>query len=105
MTGFYSTPEWKALRRRAVARDRFTCTKCGAPVHAKGASRVDHIVPVKARPDLALTLGNLRTLCVACDNKRHAEKGGHNRQREQFTQTGADGFPDPTTPSRWRDHE
>lgn len=57
-------------------------------------SRVDHKIPRKARPDLALVMGNLRTLCAACDNKRHSEKGGKQIERPQIALDGL--------PAAWR---
>lgn len=88
---FYSSPEWKAARVKALARDRYCCTHCGVSVKGFKKSRVDHIITVKARPDLALTLSNLRTLCAVCDNRRHAEKLG-NTVRD-IIPTGVDGWP------------
>jgi len=62
---------------------RFGCKRCigiagavcGVSVPGKGESRVDHIKTRRDRPDLALVLGNLRTLCASCDNQAHREKG------------------------------
>jgi hypothetical protein len=76
MAGFYSSTEWATLRRRALERDRWRCVLCGANLHGFGRSRVDHIRPRDKAPELALVLENLRSLCPACDNARHAEKGG-----------------------------
>jgi 5-methylcytosine-specific restriction endonuclease McrA len=72
---FYGLPQWKALRKQALIRDNHQCTVCKADVSGWKQSRVDHIQQRKTHPHLALTLSNLRTLCAACDNKRHAEKG------------------------------
>jgi hypothetical protein len=73
---FYGSHEWKDLRRRVLIRDRYCCAKCGRSVRAKGASRVDHIIERRERPDLSLCESNLRTLCVDCDALRHRAKGG-----------------------------
>jgi 5-methylcytosine-specific restriction protein A len=89
---FYQSPEWKSLRLKALQRDGYCCTKCGTSVRGFRQSRVDHIKPRKERPDLALMLGNLRTLCVRCDAIRHNDKGGHNALVPRAP-TGADGFP------------
>lgn len=86
---FYKTPQWLALRRRAIARDGRRCVICGADVGRLGQSRVDHILPRKTRPDLALRLDNLRTLCPSCDNKRHSEKG---RDTVDRGPVGLDGY-------------
>ena len=47
-------------------------------VKPRRAVVVHHIQPIEERPDLALTLSNLRSLCEACHNRRHPEKGGKN---------------------------
>lgn len=62
----YRTPQWKALRFMARRRDGFACVQCGA----KGRLEVDHIKPIRTHPELALDLGNLQCLCIAC----HARK-------------------------------
>jgi 5-methylcytosine-specific restriction endonuclease McrA len=61
---FYNTPEWLALRARAIARDRGRCTvarllggRCGGRLH------VHHIVPRAESPELALDLDNAATVC------------------------------------------
>lgn len=73
---FYSTPQWRALRVHVLRRDGYLCTWCGADVRAKGAARVDHVVPMKQAWHLRLSPDNLRTLCIPCDAKRHADKAG-----------------------------
>lgn len=87
---FYSSREWKDMRYRALARDGYCCTNCGVSVRGKGQSRVDHIKPKKTHPELALVLTNLRTLCAACDNARHAEKGSGGIEAVEI---GLDGYP------------
>lgn len=67
----YGSAEWRALRRRALVRDRFRCTKCGGRVRLT----VNHIHPTATHPHLAWTLANLETLCAPCDNQHHREKG------------------------------
>ena len=94
--GFYDSPEWKALRRLALIRDGYRCTICGCDVRGKGDARVDHILSIQARPDLALVLSNCRTLCPMHDNQAHREKPKGNGQRDaRFTIKGCtvDGMP------------
>lgn len=62
----YKTPRWKALRFMARRRDGFACVQCGK----KGRLEVDHVKPIRTHPELALDLGNLQCLCIAC----HARK-------------------------------
>lgn len=92
---FYLSESWRNLRGFVLRRDRWRCVLCGAKVHAKGASRVDHIKPRRERPDLSLDPANLRTLCTRCDNQRHAEKG---RGGETF---GANQNGQPLNPNHW----
>lgn len=87
---FYQSKAWRALRYAVCQRDGWRCVCCRVSVRAKGASRVDHIVPRKERPDLSLAMSNLRTLCAPCDAKRHSEKGGWHRQRPTIA---LDGLP------------
>lgn len=86
---FYKTKAWRKLRLNTLYRDKFTCTQCGASVAGKGRSRVDHIKPRRSHPELALEPTNVRTLCINCDAKRHAEKGGGPERNP----VGADGYP------------
>ncbi|WP_146347878.1 HNH endonuclease [Phaeobacter marinintestinus] len=57
---------WKALRMQALDRDDWACVQCGD----RRRLEIDHIEPVKDRPDLAYSLANLQTLCGRC----HARK-------------------------------
>lgn len=90
--GFYDSPEWKAARRLALIRDGYRCTACRCSVRGKGQARVDHIHSVQARPDLALALANLRTLCPACDNQAHREKPSKDKTKRnsRFVIKGCD---------------
>ena len=59
-------PRWKALRMQALDRDGWQCVQCGE----RRRLEIDHIEPVRTRPDLAYSLDNLQTLCGRC----HARK-------------------------------
>lgn len=72
---FYLSREWINKREKIKRRDGYRCVWCGADVSAKGAARVDHVVPLLQAWALRLVDSNLRTLCVRCDAKRHSEKG------------------------------
>lgn len=89
---FYQCAEWQALRLQALRRDRWRCVLCGASVATRGQSRVDHIQPRRVRPDLALVLSNLRTLCARCDNQRHAIDKS-DAVRVQMRGADANGWP------------
>lgn len=73
----YHTAAWARIRKRIIARDgnRCTASACQTPGRGFGGRLiVDHIRAVKDGGSDAD--GNLRTLCPACDNRRHASKGG-----------------------------
>ena len=72
---FYTSKEWRKLRQRVLHRDGHKCVGCGVSVQGKGMSRVDHILTRRERPDLAMEINNLRSLCPGCDNRRHRDKG------------------------------
>lgn len=79
---FYKSAAWRQLRRLALQRDHYLCQDClaakrrGEMVRPRDATVVHHIRPVEQRPDLKLDMDNLISLCDACHNKRHPEKGG-----------------------------
>ena len=60
------TQRWKALRMQALERDGWRCVQCPE----RRGLEVDHILPVRVRPDLAWSLVNLQCLCGRC----HARK-------------------------------
>ncbi|MDT2815965.1 HNH endonuclease [Vagococcus carniphilus] len=72
---FYNSSEWKLLRQSVLERDNYECQWCKEQgkvttgVHS--ILEVDHIEELKDRPELALDIDNLRTLCKDCHNKRH----------------------------------
>jgi 5-methylcytosine-specific restriction endonuclease McrA len=67
----YHSPQWKVIRERVLIRDKYTCVKCG---HM--ANTVDHIIPVKQRPMLALDMDNLQSMCESCHNSKSASERG-----------------------------
>ena len=99
---FYQSAAWRVLRLKALKRDGHRCVVCHCDVSGKGQSRVDHIKPRRTHPQLALELGNLRTLCADHDNQSHREKGtGAADREERFVIRGCDaqGYPlDPNHP-------
>lgn len=90
---FYHTKAWKRVRRLALERDQGMCQDCmdrfraGYGIKPHRADMVHHIIPREERPDLALNLANLRSLCNECHNKRHPEKG---RQADKSIQPAAE---------------
>ncbi|MBR2664833.1 MAG: HNH endonuclease [Clostridia bacterium] len=78
---FYHTAAWKRARAAALRRDQGMCRDCmdrflaGYGVKPRRAELVHHVIPLEERPDLALDLDNLLSLCSECHNRRHPEKG------------------------------
>lgn len=90
---FYKSAAWFKIRGRVLKRDGYRCVNCGGSVRAKGAGRVDHILPRRKFPEQALHMPNLRTLCVKCDNARHAWDRAAHGARGEAKEIGPDGFP------------
>lgn len=66
-------PRWKTLRMAVLERDGFKCRFCGKN---RGRLEIDHIEPVRLRPDLAYDPANCQALCPSCHaGKTHAEVG------------------------------
>lgn len=89
---FYNSPEWKSLRLQRLRMDKWRCQFCGCLCLGakKGmpAAAVDHIEPIKERPDLKLTLSNTRCLCKPCHD-RHTR---HSETAKTKPLIGADGY-------------
>ena len=76
---FYKSKEWRALREIAMRRDNYECQHCrkkGLVTTKETLKRmgkrakmdVNHKLPVKTHPHLALELANLEYLCIDCHN-------------------------------------
>ena len=71
-----SKARWKRLCAR-VLRDEPVCRACAAEGRSQPATTVDHVVPVRVRPDLAFDRANCQPLCTPCHNaKTLAERAG-----------------------------
>jgi 5-methylcytosine-specific restriction protein A len=90
---FYTSKNWRDTRLKALRRDRYICQDCGVKCLGKRknapAPHVDHTVNRKKRPDLALHLPNLRTLCPACHNIKTKKWDVESKAPP----IGLDGFP------------
>lgn len=56
-------PQWRAIRKIVLARDRYTCYQCGAR-----ATQVDHLVSRAMGGTHALS--NLAAICGRCNVKK-----------------------------------
>ncbi|MEA4928576.1 MAG: HNH endonuclease signature motif containing protein [Candidatus Limiplasma sp.] len=78
---FYRTRAWEQVREAAMQRDHGMCVECMAEyercdgVRPRPATLVHHVIPRSERPDLALALDNLESLCADHHAKKHPEKG------------------------------
>ena len=73
----HNAPLPEKLRQQILARDRFTCRRCGSPA----ANHVDHIIPrAQGGTDHP---GNLRALCEACHRAKTAAEANTARWRRR----------------------
>ena len=63
---FYSSKEWRELRRKALDIWGASCMSCDS----EGSITVDHVYPRSLYPDLELVLSNLQILCASCNSKK-----------------------------------
>ena len=73
----YKSGKWKRKRRSILKRDKFLCQECKKYGRRRDAQTVHHIKAVELFPELAFVGNNLISLCNACHNKAHPEKGGN----------------------------
>lgn len=72
----YKSKRWLRKRESILRRDKYRCVYCRSYGRATEAVTVHHIKHVDMHPDLAFVDSNLVSLCQACHNKEHPEKGG-----------------------------
>jgi 5-methylcytosine-specific restriction endonuclease McrA len=83
MAGFYTGAKWMRKKARVLRRDKYLCQDCKRYGRKKPAALVHHIKPLEEYPELGLDENNLVSLCDACHNKRHPEKGKKNPRRSE----------------------
>jgi 5-methylcytosine-specific restriction protein A len=74
---FYNSKKWKDKRQYILRRDHYLCQECKKYGRNVEAKIVHHIKEVEDYPELKLVNSNLVSVCKACHNKVHPEKGGH----------------------------
>lgn len=77
----YNSPKWKRKRAWILKRDKYKCCECRRYGKNVEATTVHHIKHVDEYPELAYVDDNLQSLCAACHNKKHPEKGKSGRYR------------------------
>ena len=95
---FYHSAAWKKLRAQTRARWKragLPCAWCNQPITPDQKTIVDHAIPRKDRPDLALDPGNMLVMHHAC----HSRKTQHVDYSDR-PEINADGIP---VGSEWDD--
>lgn len=69
----YRDRRWPALRQATLRRDGWCCVQC----QSKLRLQVDHVLPVRANPELAFDPGNLQVLCGSCHSRKTRIEAGH----------------------------
>lgn len=64
---------WEKLRAAKLADDPL-CEHCEKQGRTTPAQDVDHIIPIRERPDLRLARDNLQSLCRPCHNRKTARE-------------------------------
>lgn len=72
---FYTSSKWKRFRKRILIRDDYTCQRCKRYGRLTPAREVHHIKHLEDFPELAYDPQNCVSLCRACHNMQHPEKG------------------------------
>lgn len=72
----YKNPKWIRKRKAILRRDGYQCQMCKRYGKNREAQTVHHIKHVDEFPELAYVDSNLVSICNACHNKEHPEKGG-----------------------------
>lgn len=73
---FYRSRAWLAARELKLRRDPL-CEQCRRRQRLTPATVVHHVVERRERPDLALDLANLESLCASCHSRHHANSCVH----------------------------
>lgn len=97
------TRRWKVLRLDILERDGWACVDCGT---RRGRLEVDHIQPVRNRPDLAFEPANLAVRCSACHTRKTRLECGHKplpQPRQDWRKAVADLAAKPVEHERKQD--
>lgn len=95
---FYDWTEWTHSRREVLEADRWECQICKQFGRYRKAIIVHHVKHLRDRPDLALSMFDpdtgerqLVSVCRACHEDQHPERGLKRSGKKQFQ----------ITPERW----
>lgn len=71
----YNSRRWKKKRKEILRRDGYLCQLCKRYGKQTEAVTVHHIKHADEYPEFAFADDNLVSLCNACHQKAHPEKG------------------------------
>ena len=95
MSRIYSLRAWQRLRLEALGSEPW-CRTCRGLGLLTPADVVDHVLPVRTHPDLALDSANLQPLCKQCHDSAKKEQ----EARGYHSALDAAGYPvDPAHPA------
>lgn len=82
---FYVSKAWRRKKKAILRRDHYQCQLCKRYGRLTEAKIVHHKLELAEYPELALDDDNLISVCAACHNKLHDEKGAkaHKRFRKR----------------------
>jgi len=69
----YHSKPWYDMREYILYRDKF-CRICSTEEHPVVCTEIDHIIPIRERPDLRLDPSNLQGLCAVCHGRKTYEE-------------------------------
>jgi 5-methylcytosine-specific restriction enzyme A len=72
---FYNSTAWRKCREYVLKRDNYLCQRCLKKGIIKPADVVHHKEHLRDDLDKAFDPENLESLCNACHNQEHPEKG------------------------------
>jgi 5-methylcytosine-specific restriction protein A len=72
---FYNSAAWRKCREYVLKRDNYLCQRCLRRGVIEPADAVHHKEHLQDHLEKALDPENLESLCNACHNEEHPEKG------------------------------
>jgi len=80
---FYTSKAWRKVRAEVLREQHWECHECAGKGLRVSANMVDHVKPLRQRPDLALSKHDergkiqLRALCNTCHWHKHNKAKPH----------------------------
>lgn len=78
---FYTSAKWRRKQKAILRRDHYQCQLCKRYGRITEAKIVHHKLELAEYPELAFDDDNLVSVCQACHNKLHDEKGKKSQQQ------------------------